>query len=169
MKCDSCDKKASVFYTQVTDGKLNKFVLCGSCAEAKGITNPNGLLMAEEVLKPLVVGGPETEVRPGKGKGECSTCHFTLSDLQKVGRLGCPDCYEAFAAEIGQRLAVLHKGTKHSGTIPAGMAKKRELSHRLAELENLLAAAVEDERYEDAARIRDDLEKLKAGEQLSTS
>lgn len=169
MKCDSCEEKATVFYTQVTDGKLKKFVLCESCAEAKGITNPNGLLMAEEILKPFIIGGPESEGGAKKGKTECSSCGFTMSDLQKIGRLGCPDCYDAFAPEIGQRLSVLHQGTVHTGAVPAGMAQKLQIHKRLGELGELLEAAVAEERYEEAAKIRDDLENLKSGKELPTS
>ena len=36
MKCDSCEEKATVFYTQIAEGKLKKFVLCESCAQEKG-------------------------------------------------------------------------------------------------------------------------------------
>ncbi|YCM44749.1 UvrB/UvrC motif-containing protein [Verrucomicrobiaceae bacterium 227] len=169
MKCDSCEEKATVFYTQVTDGKLKKFVLCESCAKAKGITNPDGLLMAEEALKPLVVGGPEPEGFAPQGQGECPTCGFTISDLQKVGRLGCPDCYRAFASEIGHRLSSLHKGVVHVGHVPAGLAQQRELKNRISELEEKLGAAVSEERYEDAAVVRDELEQLKSGGEVSKS
>ena len=165
MKCDSCEEKATVFYTQVTDGKLKKFVLCESCANAKGITNPNGLLMAEGALKPLVVGGPEQETMPARGAGACSACGFSISDLQKVGRLGCPECYDAFAPEIGQRLPSLHKGVVHKGHVPEGLARKRELRAKINELEGKLEVAVNEERYEDAAQVRDELEKLKCGEE----
>ena len=158
-----------MFYTQVTDGKLKKFVLCDSCAKAKGITNPDGLLMAEEALKPMVIGGPEPEIFPVKGQGACSSCGFTISDLQKVGRLGCPDCYQAFSAEIGQRLSSLHKGVLHVGHVPAGLARKREMSHKVSQLEENLEKAVGEERYEDAAVLRDELEKLKSGEEESLS
>ena len=158
-----------MFYTQVTDGKLKKFVLCESCAKAKGITNPDGLLMAEEVLKPLVVGGPEPEIFPTQSQSECSTCGFTVSDLQKVGRLGCPDCYQAFASEIGQRLSSLHKGIVHVGHVPAGLAKKRELTNKISGLEERLEKAVREERYEDAAVIRDEMEKLKSGGEATLS
>ena len=169
MKCDSCEKKATVFYTQVSDGKLKKFVLCESCAEAKGITNPDGLLMAEEVMKPLVVGGPEPEIFPTRGQGECGVCGFTISDLQKVGRLGCPDCYQAFASEIGQRLSSLHKGIVHVGHVPAGLAEMRELTNKISSLEEALERAVNEERYEDAAIARDELEQLKSGKEMSQS
>lgn len=155
-----------MFYTQVADGKLKKFVLCESCAKEKGITNPDGLLMAGEALEPLVVGGPGLEIFATRGQGACSTCGFTLSDLQKVGRLGCPDCYQAFASEIGQRLSSLHKGIVHVGHVPAGLAKKRELTDRISELEERLEKAVREERYEDAGVVRDELEQLRSGEEI---
>lgn len=159
-----------MFYTtQVADGKLKKFVLCESCAKAKGITNPDGLLMAEEASKPLVVGGPGLEIFPAPGQGVCSTCGFTILDLQKVGRLGCPDCYQAFASEIGQRLSSLHQGVVHVGHVPAGLAKKRELTGRISALKESLEKAVSEERYEDAAVVRDALDQLKSGKESPSS
>lgn len=165
MKCDSCEEKATVFYTQVTEGKLKKFTLCESCAKAKGITDPNGLLMAEEALKPMVIGGPEPETFPTQGLGECQSCGFTITDLQKVGRLGCPDCYVAFAPEIGQRLPSMHKGSVHTGYIPVGLARKKKFEQEVDELESKLKVAITSEHYEEAARLRDELENLKSREE----
>ena len=166
MKCDSCDEKATVFYTQVTDGQLKKFTLCEKCAKEMGITNPNGLLMAEEALKPLVIGGPDPETFPTQGQGECKACGFTLTDLQKVGRLGCPDCYDAFASEIGQRLPSMHKGVVHTGYVPSGLARRRVMDQKISELESKMEKAIAGERYEEAGKIRDELEGLKSDEEV---
>ncbi len=164
MKCDSCDEKATVFYTQIADGKLKKFVLCESCANEKGITSPDGLLMAEEILNPSVTAGVEAEIFPVDSASECASCGFTLNDYQKVGRLGCPDCYSTFTREIEQRLPSLHKGAEHTGYVPEGLAERLAFSDEMSALQERLQAAVDEENYEEAAKVRDEIDQLKSQE-----
>ena len=159
MKCDLCEEKATVFYTQIADGKLKKFVLCETCAQEKGITNPDGLLMAEQVLD-HTLSVPETEVIPLGSSTECSTCGFGIGNYQKVGRLGCPDCYDAFAREISERLPTLHKGGAHVGYIPAGLVATQARDAKLRDIKSRLSKAIDAENYEEAARLRDELEKV---------
>ena len=160
MKCDSCQEKATVFYTQVTDGKLKKFVLCSSCAEEKGITSPDGLLMPGEILGEAGPPVSEADIFAQAGTEECSVCGFTLESFRKVGRLGCPDCYRSFRDEISLRLPSLHKGVKHVGYFPEGVVEQRELRSKLSGLSAKLETAVLEERYEEAAALRDEIEEL---------
>jgi protein arginine kinase activator len=155
MKCDSCQEKATVFYTQVADGKLKKFVLCETCAQAKGITNTEGLLMAEELLGTAAPVAVPPDLSPFESKEMCLSCSFTLEDFRKVGRLGCPDCYRAFAGEIYRRLPSMHKGQSHTGYMPEGLVKQQAVRHELSDLEARLETAVKDEDYEEAAQLRD--------------
>jgi len=167
MKCDSCEEKATVFYTQIADGKLKKFVLCESCAQEKGITNPEGLLMAEQVLDHTLTA-PEAEVISLESSSECPTCGFGIGNYQKVGRLGCPECYDAFAREIGERIPTLHKGESHLGYSPIGLVATQARNAKLDDLGSRLSKAIESENYEEAARLRDELEKLKPVEEAGS-
>jgi protein arginine kinase activator len=155
MKCDSCQEKATVFYTQVMGGKLKKFVLCEACAQKKGITSVDGLLMGGELLGD---SPPQTQISDSVAElnqEDCSTCGFTLEDFRKVGRLGCPDCYQTFSREIMDRLPSMHKGGVHKGYLPEGLAKKQALESELASLVSKLESAIAEERFEDAAKVRD--------------
>lgn len=167
MKCDSCEQKATVFYTQVADGKMKKTALCDSCAKEQGVTDPTGLLMENQImmgggaLKPDVSSSdenlPELEVAAAQSSRECPTCSFTIEDYQKIGRLGCGDCYVAFGPNIEQRLPSLHKGLKHTGHVPEGLAELEQKKSKLEELQKKLDQAISSENYEDAARLRDQL------------
>ncbi|MDA7888072.1 UvrB/UvrC motif-containing protein [Akkermansiaceae bacterium] len=159
MKCDSCEEKATVFYTQIADGKLKKFVLCESCAQEKGITDPNGLLMAEQVLD-HTLSVPDAEVISLESSGECTTCGFGIGNYQKVGRLGCPDCYDVFAKEIGERIPTMHKNSTHRGYSPVGLMATQAREAKLIDLNARLSKAIESENYEEAAKLRDELESL---------
>jgi protein arginine kinase activator len=169
MKCDSCQEKATVFYTQVSEGKLKKFVLCESCAQNKGITNPEGLLMAEELLGAATPSAAVADVFSFESQDSCPQCGFTMEDLRKVGRLGCPACYRAFSGEILQRLPSLHKGTEHIGYMPEGLVKQQAVRQEHSDLVARLEAAVLEERFEDAARLRDRIDELETSEKGALS
>ncbi|MDB4438267.1 UvrB/UvrC motif-containing protein [bacterium] len=165
MKCDSCQKKATVFYTQVTDGKLKKFVLCEACAQEKGITSVDGLLMGGDILGN---SPPQTQIPDlvaELNQDDCGSCGFTLEDFRKVGRLGCPDCYQVFSREIMGRLSSMHKGGVHKGYLPEGLAKKKALESELASLASKLESAIKEERFEDAATIRDQISGIEKKEE----
>lgn len=169
MKCDSCQEKATVFYTQVTDGKLKKFVLCETCADAQGITSPEGLLMAEDLLGKVPSPPQIPDLIAGLQQEDCSACGFTLEDFRKVGRLGCPDCYRVFAHEIEQRLPSMHKGVTHKGYLPEGLMQQQALESRRSELNSELQKAISEERFEVAAVLRDQLSQLEMKEEGAIS
>ena len=43
MKCHHCDNQATVHLTQILNGQMHKMDLCETCAQAKGVTNPENL------------------------------------------------------------------------------------------------------------------------------
>lgn len=155
MKCDLCQNKASVFYTQVVDGDMSKSSWCASCAEAQGVTDPAGL----HLLNLLAEGQSETSEDDFSPNEECPKCGFTLEDLHKVGRLGCPKCYQSFRQILAVRIESMHRGAKHHGRVPEGMSLEQQANEEVEELEVRLSLAVADEDFEEAARLRDEIKK----------
>jgi len=56
----------------------------------------------------------------------------------------------------------MHKGTKHTGKIPARLFRDMMRSDRLNELRRNLEEAVSKEDYESAATIRDEIRNLES-------
>ena len=51
MKCDVCQKsEATVYLTQIVEGKMQKVNLCENCAKEKGVSDPTGFAMADLLL-----------------------------------------------------------------------------------------------------------------------
>ena len=161
LKCDLCDKPATVHLTQIVSNKIHKVDLCESCAQEKGVTDPNGFSLADLLVKGLA-GQTEEPVAPVSSGPVCPSCGFTLSKFKKHSRLGCPDCYTTFAESLHPMLANIHKGTRHAGKVPQGALERKSLLDRLATLEDSLREAVASERYEEAAGFRDQINELKA-------
>lgn len=163
MKCDFCDKKATVFLTQLIEGQMKKVCLCDSCAKERGVTDPTGFSLADLLLGG-VPGAPQAQAVKTQpvsvGGRHCQTCGFTLEDLRRVRRFGCSDCYATFADEVGQMVRGMHKGTTHIGKVPAGLMAMQVLHQRLEELRARLDQAIASESYEEAAGIRDEIRNL---------
>jgi protein arginine kinase activator len=161
MKCDFCDKKATVFLTQLIDGQMKKVCLCDPCAQERGVTDPTGFSLADVLLGGLqdeiaAITGNTSQVTAGSGK-PCPACGFTLEDLRRVRRVGCSECYSAFREEIGQMIRGMHKGTSHLGKVPEGLMAMQFRSQRIGELQSKLDLAIASESYEEAAGIRDEI------------
>ncbi len=155
LKCNLCEKLASVHLTQILNNKIHKVDLCETCAQAKGVTDPNGFSLAD-----LLVKNPFEGDTPS-GQLKCPTCGFGQNDFRKLGRLGCPDCYKVFESLLTPVLQNMHKGTAHKGKVPERALQRRSVREQLEALEEEIDSAVKSERYEDAAKIRDQINQLK--------
>ena len=154
LKCDLCSKPATVHLTQIVNSKIHKVDLCEACAQAKGVTDPSGFSLADLLLKASL--NPEPA-----GEAKCTACGFTQQDFKKTGRFGCPSCYEHFSRLLEPMLDTMHKGSSHSGKIPQRAVARKSLYERLTQLETELELAIKAERYEDAARYRDELSQVR--------
>jgi len=84
-------------------------------------------------------------------------------EFRARGRLGCPQCYEVFRASLEPLLEKIHGGTQHVGKAPdESSAVDRSRERRLLELRRDLQTSVREERYEQAAKLRDELTRLEA-------
>jgi len=156
LKCDLCSKPATVHLTQILDNKVHKVDLCEDCAQEKGVTDPSGFSLADLLLKASL--NPEATVATGV---RCEQCGFTPNDFKKQGRFGCPACYGAFKGILDPMLEGMHKGIVHSGKVPQKALERKSLYDKLTQLEVDLSEAIKAERYEDAARCRDEINQVR--------
>ena len=158
MLCDVCQKNdATVYLTQIVEGKMQKVNLCEDCAKEKGVSDPTGFAMADLLLG---LGATQQIEHGGQPAQKCPVCGFTQIDFKKTGRLGCSACYDTFADGLANLLKGMHKGLKHTGKMQAKISRRFALADRVKSLETDLKKAVKNEKYEDAARLRDEIQKL---------
>lgn len=82
----------------------------------------------------------------------CPECGRSWEDARRTGRLGCPACWDSFRSELDQILSEVH-GSKVHPELPAPADQARNL--RRTTLEARLEAALKDEDYLEAGRLRD--------------
>src|SRR5437899_9336666 len=161
MLCCICkEKEASVHLTQIAGDKMQKVDLCEECAKTKGVNDPTGFSLADLLLG--LGASQEIEQAAGGAEIKCPRCGFTQADFKKAGRLGCPDCYKTFSDALEGLLKTMHKGVRHVGKAPEALRKTREASDQLKSLEKKLNKAIEEEDFEEAAILRDEIKQAKA-------
>lgn len=160
MQCDVCQQKeATVFLTQIVEGKMQKVNLCEACSKEKGVNDPTGFALAD-----LLLGlGAAEDMERAPGAIKCPVCGFTQADFKKTGRLGCSACYEIFGDALESMLKNMHKGLQHVGKAPAAFRKAHQRGTKLKSLQSNLEAAVAAEEYEKAAALRDEIRRIESG------
>jgi protein arginine kinase activator len=162
MFCDVCkSKEATVFLTQIIEGKMQKVNLCEGCSKQKGVDDPTGFALAD-----LLLGlGAAQEIERNPAGARCAVCGFSQADFKKTGRLGCSACYDAFAEGLAVMIRNMHRGVVHTGKVPARLAAARLRERELDSLNSDLEKAVKEENFEEAASLRDRIRILEADSQ----
>jgi protein arginine kinase activator len=111
----------------------------------------------------LLLGlGAAEQIKVDSPGAQCTVCGFTHAEFKKTGRLGCSACWETFEAGLASLLKAMHKGERHLGKVPVKAMHTLALSGKVRELSERLEQAVQDEKYEDAAQIRDEIRELES-------
>ncbi len=160
MNCDACKQKnATVFLTQIVDGKMQKVNLCEACSKEKGVTDPTGFALAD-----LLLGlGASQEMEKSSAGLRCPVCGFSQADFKKTGRFGCSNCYDIFGEGLESMLKNMHKDTEHKGKVPARLLKAKLREEEMKTIQRDLRKAISEEKYEAAAELRDRLKKIETG------
>lgn len=162
MECQICQQReATVHIKQVHDGSAREVHVCAECAAQHGF---EGVSPGELTDFIFGVGVPQEDGRtPADGKC-CPGCGFTGRDFKKTSRLGCMKCYEAFADDVQPMVTSMHRGDQHVGKVPAGERRQYDILR----LEQEMAAAVQAQDFELAAKCRDRIRDLSGGVSVKT-
>ncbi|MEE9312664.1 MAG: UvrB/UvrC motif-containing protein [Planctomycetota bacterium] len=111
---------------------------------------------------------PTTKIVPA-----CPDCGITLTEFKAKGRFGCPKDYEIFSEHLDPLFERIHDvaAPQHRGHLPdsdntvdAAIEAKVEQRQSIETLKEELDKAVIEEDYERAARLRDEIIELEAGQ-----
>lgn len=162
MICERCKTaKATVFFTQIIHGQMQKVDLCEECAREVGATSASGFSLADLLL--TLKEEPDRRSPGSAGLTRCPTCGMSEEDFRKTGRLGCSTCYEVFHRMVADAVRETQKGRVHRGKVPSRYQEALNRFGRLDELRQRLKAAVEGEHFEQAAALRDQIRVLESG------
>ena len=160
MLCQNCKKEIAVVYVeQIINNNKVEINLCENCAKNIGVMNFDMPVGINEFFSNFMTSST------GQREKICERCNTTYSDFKNTGKIGCSDCYDTFDDALEPLLKRIHGSNVHSGKIPEYENEKlKEPSIEFVtktQLRKQLDEAISDERYEDAARIRDKLKEMK--------
>lgn len=174
MLCEKCQKKkATLYYNENINGKRRSFHLCSDCAsamEASGELEELSTLFPcfDSPLSLCEAVFPHVSVTPAPpvaaADRTCPSCGSSFKEITTLGRVGCPRCYEAFAAELDPLIRALHGDRPHGGSLPRLYRQRAQREARVSKLRAQLKEAVATEAYEQAAVLRDELRRLESGQ-----
>ena len=181
MLCQNCKKnEANVKYTEIINGQKKEMMLCEECSHELGLDNINfsmpidfssffgGLLEDEDYNSPEFMPLFQT-VKELK----CDNCNMTYDEFVNQGKFGCEKCYDVFSSKIDALLKRLHGSNEYRGRKALNSnlkdnvkyenkeIKEETKDNKLEKLQKDLKKAIAEERYEDAAKIRDEITELK--------
>lgn len=165
MLCDICGKNpATVHLTEIVDDQMNELHLCEECARQK-----SSQMEQQFGLSDLLAGIADFE-KPAQAQKQqeaesvslkCPNCGLTYAEFKKMGRLGCSECYAAFAKYLAPLIKRIHGSSMHFGKSPLkSAAQSPREGIDLGALRQKLQKAIEAEAFEDAARLRDQIRQL---------
>ena len=181
MLCQNCGKNdANVRYTQIVNGVKKEMILCEKCAEKLGINNFK-INMPIHFSNFLDDFFDDEQLLPNfmnRRINQCNSCGELYDDFIKTGLLGCPECYDMFSDRLDSVLKNIQGNTRHVGRKPLNIeakmkntgenkvsnkkqeSKEEKQANKLEQLQEELKKAIKEERYEDAAKIRDEIKNL---------
>ncbi|HET6231160.1 MAG TPA: UvrB/UvrC motif-containing protein [Longimicrobiaceae bacterium] len=166
MRCDNCGKhEAAIHLTQIENDQMTTRHLCEGCAAAKGLETGVGGAGSGPLADFLAQMGKTGATGTAAPAGACPGCGLTLADFKRTGRLGCSRCWSTFDGSLRGLLRKLHGGTQHVGKVylppdPTEMDR----TARAVSLRRSLQRAVDEEDFERAAALRDQIRRLEAVE-----
>ena len=164
MKCQNCnEREALVHVTKILNGEKQEFNLCEECAQKiKAFSGDDHLFDFHKFFSGLLDSdyGFSTHQEQRDHDLVCPLCKMKYSTFKKTGKVGCNQCYQVFRDNLSPLVRKIHGSDKHTGKIPNNASQEIKIKKDIEDLNKKLKAAIENEEYELAAQIRDEL-KLK--------
>lgn len=160
--CQRCNKApATVHLTDIMppDGEKRERHLCDRCSHEEGV-----MVQKNESISSILEGF----IKQSSGMKEmadvtCPACGITFREFRSQGLLGCPRDYEVFDKNLSPLIERAHDGgTHHVGKVPARLGGEPSKRVKMARLKKSMREAVEQEDYELAAKIRDEISELES-------
>lgn len=171
MLCDVCKKKeAKIYYTEIINGQKTEQHMCEECAAKQSTFQALSSIAHDKLNLPGMLFGMLDNNQKEETEDvalSCKRCGLTYEEFTKEGNFGCEECYKSFGKVLNKNLRSIHGADHHTGKIPKGyISEAQRLLNQLPESEKLsiqLQQAIEQEEYEEAARLRDRIKELKKG------
>lgn len=165
MLCEKCGKnQANTHVKRVVNGQVYQANLCSECAAQMGFATLAGKLNLGSLLGSTFSAAFDNPAALNDNQVRCPQCGATFNDITETGLVGCAKCYEIFYDRLLPSLQRMHGKTNHAGKLPGCAGEQAKIQNHLDELKDKLAKAIEQQEYEQAAVIRDEIKEIESKE-----
>ena len=169
MLCQHCQKNEATTHIKTNiNGKIAEYRLCSECAQELGY---GGMFPDFTADFGGMLGSFLSAALPARsGAARCPECGSTMNDIKKIGKVGCANCYDLFFSELMPTIRSIHGNTEHIGKHPVieyteNHEDQKPTDEKRDKIESLraeLKQAIEDENFERAAQLRDEIKNQEA-------
>lgn len=161
MICNICtSQEATIHLTEIVNDQMVEVHLCETCAQEKGTDFKThfhfGDLLGDlaGVQQPVLPAGASAEVI------RCPECSLSYEEFAKSGRLGCATCYQGLSQVLLPLIKRVQRSSHHIGKQPGRLSTPEKAVYDLRLLQEKLRKSVEQEAFEDAAKLRDEIKQM---------
>lgn len=170
MICQHCNQnEATTHIKKNINGERTEMHLCSECAKELGVMEdfkmPSMTDFFGDSFLGNFLGAGVAAMNSLSGVERCGTCGSSFNDIVKSGHIGCSDCYDKFEDKLEPSIRKIHGKTKHIGkfvTYDNAVNEPKE-EPKVSELDSLKAQldkAISEQRFEDAAVLRDKINEM---------
>lgn len=162
MICQSCgEKEATIHFTKIEGGEMEEKHLCEDCAKDEEEIGLGVQFSLNDLFGGLLGFNIEGEsTKTSKPDRVCDRCGVSYKRILGTGKFGCPDCFINFREDIESLLRSIHGHDEHKGKIPSNTSDRIKKKRKIEGLREELNLSIIEERYEDAAKLRDEIKEL---------
>lgn len=167
MICSECNQRpATLHFSKIINGNKTEIHLCEICAKENEdlfMINGSSSFSINNLLAGLLNMEPSfQQIKQDPVQKEqvlqCKGCSMTFSQFMKIGRFGCPHCYETFKEHLQPVFKRLHGGNiEHKGKVPERVGGHILIKKSIGKLREELKELIVNEEFEKAAEIRDEI------------
>ncbi len=167
MLCQNCGKSdATTHIKQIVNGERTELHLCSDCAEHLGYGNLfSGFGFNMGNMFSNFLSDFPLSIAPSGKTLRCEKCGSSFDDIVRSGMIGCSDCYTTFYDRLLPSLQRIHGKAKHVGKIGQIMGETATKINKIDTLKEELSKAIEEQNYEQAAVLRDQIKAEESEEQ----
>ncbi|MEE3369458.1 MAG: UvrB/UvrC motif-containing protein [Planctomycetota bacterium] len=157
MKCQQCEKPATIHITEITGPELDELHLCEDCGK---IYLSQQEPVSDSTMSPQFKLIEDADELAALQQQVCEICGSSFYEFRHSGRLGCPHDYVCFEAELEPLIVNIHAATEHVGKRPKRGVNSSEQQAHLVRMRQEMKEAIEREDYETASSLRDQIQEL---------
>ena len=157
MKCQQCEKPATIHITEITGPELDELHLCEDCGK---IYLSQQEPVSDSTMSPQFKLIEDADELAALQQQVCEICGSSFYEFRHSGRLGCPHDYVCFETELEPLIVNIHAATDHVGKRPKRGVNSSEQQVVLVRMRQEMKEAIEREDYETASSLRDQIQEL---------